>query len=256
MEIEPYDGRARLPLRAVNREPASRFYERIAKIAGWLMRRTSKQDWGPATAIPQTGPVLVCPNHISNYDAPAVGHFLLWSGRFPHYLAKKELFRWPFIGWVARNCEQIPVARHTAHARDALVAARAALAAGRCVVIYPEGTRTRDPDLWPMSGRTGAARLALTTRTPVIPLGQWGAQAVTPLHIFPRKTMRMLPGPPVDLADLYADEPSPDAVAEATRRILDAITPLVEAARGEPAPPGRWDARIGARVPISRGSAA
>ena len=49
---------------------------------------------------------------------------------------------------------------------------------GECVVVYPEGTITRDPDLWPMVGKSGAARIALATGCPVIPIGQWGAQEV------------------------------------------------------------------------------
>lgn len=253
-DVEAYDGRAARPLRKVNSETTTPFYERIAKIFGWLMRRTSRQDWGPASAIPATGPLLVCPNHISNYDPPAVGHFLLWSGRFPHYLAKEEVFRWPFIGWVGRNCDQIPVRRGTSHAADALVPAREALRAGHVVVIYPEGHRTKDPDLWPMTGRGGAARLALTTRTPVIPVGQWGAQEVMPphrfgFHVLPRRTMHVLAGDPVPLDDLYADEPSPEALATATDRIMDAITALVARARGAEPPEGRWDTRAKARVP-------
>ena len=49
-------------------------------------------------------------------------------------------------------------------------------AAGECVVVYPEGTITRDPRPWPMTGKSGAARIALETGCPVIPVGQWGAQ--------------------------------------------------------------------------------
>ena len=51
---------------------------------------------------------------------------------------------------------------------------------GECVVVYPEGTLTRDPDLWPMTGKSGAARIALETGCPVIPVGQWGAQELLP----------------------------------------------------------------------------
>ena len=76
---------------------------------------------------------------------------------------------------------------------------------GRAVVIYPEGTITRDPDLWPMAGKTGAARIALRTGCPVIPIGQWGAQELMygpQIHfpsLLPRKTLRLLVGDPVDL---------------------------------------------------------
>ena len=63
-----------------------------------------------------------------------------------------------------------------------LKAAEQALARGCCVIVYPEGTATRDPDLWPMVGKTGAARLALTTGAPVIPIAHWGAQEILPLR--------------------------------------------------------------------------
>lgn len=254
--LTPYDGRARLPLRKVNHEDAEPFYVVITKIFGFLMRRTTRQDWGPPD-LPATGGVIVCPNHIANFDPPAVGHFVMWSGRFPHFLSKVEVFRIPVIGWIARNCGQIPVLRGTERASDALVAARQALAAGRCIVIYPEGTRTFDPDLWPMTGRSGAARLALATRSPVIPLGNWGAEQVMPgrrvtwPRFFPRKTMHVRAGAPVALDDLYPDagaEASPEAVHGATDRILDALTALVADLRGETPPTGRWDSRLGRRV--------
>ena len=253
-EVDVYDGRARKRLRAVNHDTTTPFYVQVTRMFGWLMRRTSKQDWGPAAAIPQTGALLVCPNHISNYDAPAIGHFLMWSGRFPYYLAKQQVFTWPFVGWIARRCEQIPVQRGTARAADALVAAKETLAKGRLVVIYPEGTRTKDPDLWPMTARSGAARLALTTGTPVIPVGQWGAQEVmmpgkVGFHFWPRRTMRIVAGAPVPLDDLYSDAPTREALLTATNRIMDAITVLVEQVRGEAAPDGRWDARARAYVP-------
>ena len=73
---------------------------------------------------------------------------------------------------------------------------------GECIVVYPEGTLTRDPDLWPMKGKTGAARIALATGCPVIPVGQWGAQEVLPPytkrpHLVPRKHIVMKAGDPV-----------------------------------------------------------
>ncbi len=82
---------------------------------------------------------------------------------------------------------------------------------GECVVVYPEGTITRDPDGWPMTGKSGAARIALETGCPVIPVGQWGAQQLLAPYakkpdLFPRKRVAMKVGDPVDLADL-ADGP-------------------------------------------------
>jgi len=99
-----------------------------------------------------------------------------------------------------------------------------------------------------MTARTGAARVALTTRCTVIPVAQWGPQEIQrpyakELHLFPLKTMRMLAGPPVKLSDLY-DRPQDTATLnEATARILDAITRQLETIRGEKAPAIRFDSR-------------
>ena len=79
--------------------------------------------------------------------------FLAFSGRWPHFLAKASLFTVPALGRLLRACDQIPVERTSAKSADALQAAVAAVEAGQAVVIYPEGTITRDPSLWPMKGR-------------------------------------------------------------------------------------------------------
>jgi 1-acyl-sn-glycerol-3-phosphate acyltransferase len=99
-----------------------------------------------------------------------------------------------------------------------------------------------------MTGKTGAARVALTTRCPVIPVAQWGPQEIQrpyarELHLFPRKTMRMLAGPPVDLSDLYDRPLDAATLREATNRILAAITSQLETIRGEKAPATRFDSR-------------
>jgi 1-acyl-sn-glycerol-3-phosphate acyltransferase len=70
------------------------------------------------------------------------------------------------------------VERGSVEAVKSLDALSDALHEGGAVVIYPEGTTTREPDLWPMRGKTGAARLALITGAPVIPIANWGAERV------------------------------------------------------------------------------
>lgn len=244
----------RLPLRVANPTPVQPTYRRLVRVGAWLLRRLTRQDWGPADVLPKTGGVLVVANHISNFDPPVLAHYLVWNGRWPRALAKAEIWRIPVLGWLASACGQIPVERNTARARDSLVHAEEALDAGECVLIYPEGTRTADPDLWPMVARPGAARLALLTGCPVIPLGQWGAQDVMPgkkltwPRFFPLKTMTFRLGDPVDLSDL-AGRTDAAAVHEATRRIMDAITTLVAGIRGLEPPAGRFDSRVGRRVP-------
>lgn len=244
--------RAWLPIRAVNREPAEPFYRRAAAVAGLILRLAISRDWDAAAHLPRSGGVIVCPNHISNADPPLVAQYLIWSGRWPRFLAKESLFTARLVGRLARGTGQIPVARRSRRSADALDAARAALAAGRCVVVYPEGTVTHDPHAWPMTAHPGAARLALETGAPVVPLGQWGANAIFDRwhvgrpRLWPRPRVVMRLGPAVDLDDLRptrGQAPTAAAVAAASDRIMAAITGEVEAIRGERAPSVRFDMR-------------
>ena len=117
-------------------------------------------------------------------------------------------------------------------------------------MIYPEGTITRDPDLWPMRGKTGAARLAFTTGSPVVPIGQWGAQELMPgreprfPRLLPRKTLRVAVGDPVSLNDLRQKSVTAATLDEATGRIMDAITALVAELREATPPAQRYDPEI------------
>src|SRR5690606_6686758 len=143
---------------------------------------------------------------------------------------------------------QIPVYRGTAAAGDSLVAAVEALEAGDCVAVLPEGTLTREPDMWPMVAKTGVARLALTSRAPVVPVAQGGAHRILGryrklLRPFPPKPVAVHAGAPVDLSDLY-DRPVDAATLRiATDRVMDAVTALLEEIRGEQAPAERFDMR-------------
>ena len=100
-----------------------------------------------------------------------------------------------------------------------------------------------------MRGRTGAARLALATGCPVVPVGQWGAEeflrgrTVGLPRLWARPTLRMLVGPPVPLDDLRELPLDAAVLHEATDRLMGALTALVEELRGEPAPPERFDPR-------------
>src|SRR5436309_946520 len=81
----------------------------------------------------------------------------------------------------------------------------AALERGEVVAVYPEGTYTGDPDFWPMRSKNGIGRIAVMTGAPVIPVANWGTQDVLPpesrrAHFFPRRTVRIVAGPPVDLS--------------------------------------------------------
>jgi 1-acyl-sn-glycerol-3-phosphate acyltransferase len=209
---------------------------------------TTKRDWRDGEKIPASGGCLVVVNHVSHLDPLTLAHFLYDHGRLVRFLAKDALFRTPLLKYVVRDAGQIPVSRMTEGAVTAFQAAVEAVRQGECIGIYPEGTLTRDPDGWPMRGKTGAARIALATGAPVIPVGQWGVQDILPAytvrpHLFPRKTVHYQAGDPVHLSDLR-DKPLTDAVLrQATDRIMAAITVLVEELRGEKAPVVRFDPR-------------
>lgn len=159
--------------------------------------------------VPPTGPVLLVANHVSILDPLACGRLVWDSGRFPHFLAKNSVFKGA-VGTILRASGQIPVSRGTADARGSLSAAEADLAAGNLIVIYPEGSVTRDPQWWPMESRTGVARLALTTDAVVVPVAQWGAQRLhdyhtKKLHLRLRTPAEYSVGEPIDLSRLRAE---------------------------------------------------
>jgi 1-acyl-sn-glycerol-3-phosphate acyltransferase len=207
-----------------------------------------KRDWRGRENVPRTGGVIVVANHYSFFDPISLGHYVVAAGhRTPRFLAKAGVFKQPTLGKLFKAAGQIPVYRE---GRDAVLALRDGIAAverGEMIIVYPEGTMTKDPQLWPMAGKTGAARIALRTGAPVVPIAQWGAQDVFAPYskrpkFFPRKTLSVLAGPPVDLSGLVGVRPNDDAALKAaTEKIMDAITAQLEDLRGEPAPAVRFD---------------
>ena len=193
-----------------------------------------------AHRIPVRGPVILASNHVSYLDPLVLGYIADRRHRRLRFLAKRELFEKPAMGAVLRWAHQIPVARDTAAAAGSLDAAVAALEAGECVCVFPEGTISLD--LEPMAGKTGTARLAAATGVPVTPVGLWGAQRVLFKGRKPRwrwgVAETVVVGDPVRVA---ADD---DARA-ATDRIMEAIAACVARARAlypqRPAPgEGSW----------------
>jgi len=209
---------------------------------------TTKHTWIDGEKIPASGGCILVLNHVSHIDPLTAAHIVYDHGRKPRYLAKSGLFKNKVLGYFLRAAGQIPVERLSKNAKGAFDAAVAAVEAGECVVVYPEGTLTRDPDLWPMVGKSGAARIALATGCPVIPIGQWGAHdllypyAKRP-RLVPRAQITMKVGDPVPLDDLRALPRTTEVINQATDRIMEALTALVEDVRGEKAPAERFDPR-------------
>ena len=202
-----------------------RLFSRIILHPG--LRLLMKNRWQGKENIPKTGGIILAPNHLSYADWCTIAIFSDgYAHRYPVFMIKSPIFEVKVIGPLMYKFGQLPVYRGRGDAGLVLKQAEQALRAGACVIVYPEGTASRDPDLWPMVGRTGAARLALTTGAPVVPVAHWGAQDILPYgskkpKLFPRKTVRMVAGPPVDLS-AYAG-------AAAGRR-----------ARCAPPPPTSW----------------
>ena len=222
------------------------FFGLLAGVARPIMNVLIGKEWHGLERLPRDDGFIVVPNHCTEIDPIVVGHLLYNQNIMPHFLAKDGLFKTPVLGAALRGAHQIPVERSGAGAGKSLVIAQKVLHDGGAVVIYPEGTLTRDPGLWPMKGRTGAARLALVTGAKVIPVVHWGAQEVFPRYakgfkIFPRKKVKVVVGDPVDLS-AFGGRAGDKATLEAmTEVIMAAITSMLEELRGETAPARRWD---------------
>jgi 1-acyl-sn-glycerol-3-phosphate acyltransferase len=202
----------------------------------------TKADWRGWEHIPKDGPVILAVNHMSHADPLVVARYVYESGRWPQFLAKESLFKVAVIGTVLRGCRQIPVRRGTIDAGKALDSAVRAVQQDGTVVIYPEGTTTKEPDLWPMKGKTGAARLALLTGAPVIPVAMWGPEKIfdprtKKLKLRPRTPVWVWAGPEVDLGKWSAAEPTTAVLNEMTDAIMLRIRALVGEIRGATPPP-------------------
>lgn len=199
--------------------------------------------------LPRQGAFVLAPNHYSEFDPLIIALAVFRTGRLPRFMAKESLFRIPVVGWVLKKTGMIPVARaaSAAAAKQTIEQSNALVKLGRGVIVYPEGTLTRDPELWPMRGKSGAVRLALSGDIPLIPVAQWGTQNIMGryqkgLSLWPlRKPVRVLFGDPVDLSDLRGRAAEPGVLNEATDRLMAAITELLEELRGEKAPTARWN---------------
>lgn len=207
---------------------------------------TTKHEWIDGEKIPAEGGCVIAMNHISHIDPLTLGWLLYEHGRLVQYLAKDALFEVPVFKHIVRDARMIPVSRLSTDAAKAFEAACVSVREGGCVGVYPEGTITKDPTGWPMRGKTGAARIALETGCPVVPIGQWGAQEIlAPYtlrpHVIPRRTARYKVGDPVDLSDLMGKKITNEVLHQATDRIMDAITALVADLRDELPPAERFD---------------
>ncbi len=242
-ELTPRPGR----LRAGPEKAKPSFLWPLAAIVvpvSWSMMRLKIRN---PEMLPRTGPFILAPNHYSEID-PIVVALAVWKiGRAPRFMAKAGLFKNKLLGWTLKKAGQIPVEREgSTRGNDPVSAAAQLVKAGQGVIVYPEGSLTRDPDMWPMRGKTGAVRIALTHDIPVYPIAHWGTQKVMAryskkINFFPPKRIDLLLGEPVDLSAFTGRALDSATLNEATAAVMDDITGLLEQLRGEKAPAERWD---------------
>jgi len=178
--------------------------------------------------LPRTGPLLLASNHRSFLDPFVIGTLLR---RPVYYMAKRELFEKRWQAWILNALGAFPVDRGTGDA-DAMATARAILARGDCVVVFPEGTRVRTGPLG--EPRRGVGRLALETGAPVAPVAVIGSDAVRRgWRIRPRK-VRVRVGRALLFPTLQ--QSSPAAAAAVTARVWACVSLQWEWLGGEKAP--------------------
>lgn len=206
-----------------------------------LLNAITRRTWQGTANIPQSGPAIVISNHLSYADVLFFGQFLFKNGRAPRFIGKRSIFDVPIIGRILLAAGQIPVDRESTHASKALDHAVAALKAGHLIGIYPEGTLTRDENLWPMVARTGAARLAIITQLPIIPVAAWGIAEVLPPYskvprIWRRSKITLRAGKAIDMSPWYGKQDDSIALAQATAHVMAELTTMLEDIRGESRP--------------------
>lgn len=191
--------------------------------------------------IPAQGPALLVLNHVSHldpvYDAVTVHR----AGRLPRFLAKNTLWNVPVLRRVLTGVDQIPVYRGTADAQQSLRDAHDALTRDKVILIYPDGTITKDPDGWPMTPKPGVARLALEHDVPVIPVARWGTREIYDhykkrFRPLPRKQVTYRIGEPIDLSAHREEEESPRVLREVTELTMTRVRELLGEIRQEEPP--------------------
>jgi len=145
-------------------------------------------------------PQVYVVNHLSAFDIPVLYSYLPFQFRI---LAKKELFRYPFMGWHLRRSGQIPVVLENPKASvRSLNLAVAAIRKGNSLVIFPEGGRTPNGQLQPfMGGAFYAAVKAQVDVIPIVLIGTYEMLKMNSFHIKPG-SVQMVVGAPISTAGM------------------------------------------------------
>ena len=183
-----------------------------------------------AENVPLSGGVILASNHASFLDPPLVGSGLK---RDINYLARESLFRFPGIGALLRSWNAVPVDRDGGGAKG-LKVILARLLAGNAIILFPEGTRTKDGQLQP--ARSGIGLTVIKSTAPVVPVRVFGTfEAYGRNHKLPRPRRVIVKyGQPLNFAQLRAEAATCDKarLKEIYQQVADEIMAAI--ARLEP----------------------
>ena len=205
------------------------FYWPGTAISGFLARVLWRARIEGDGRIPRRGAYILVSNHCSNLDPEILGWAIgARTDRLIHFMAKAEMRSWPVLGWLASQSGVYFVRRGEGD-RSAQRFSLEALADGRPIALFPEGTRSRDGHL--KAGKSGAAFLAMRSGAPVLPVGIAGTH-----RLFPGRSRMPHPsriviriGEPFTLPHVPDGRLDRDALAEGTERIMAAIEALLPA---------------------------
>ncbi|WP_019200668.1 1-acyl-sn-glycerol-3-phosphate acyltransferase [Tsukamurella sp. 1534] len=225
------------------REPVYQAVQVLAKSI--LAAQGLRVEYRGVHNIPADGGVVLAVNHTSYVDFLEAGLTARRAGRWPRYMMKAELRENPFIGFLMKHCKAIGVDRE--HGAESYHEAVTALEAGEAVIVYPEATISRSFEL--KEFKSGAARMAIESGSPIVPVVVWGTQRIWSKGTERRIGRHRFPvvvqvGPPVP--------PDGDDPAALTARLRTAMQEVLDEAQdGFPAPAGElWvPARLGGGAP-------
>jgi 1-acyl-sn-glycerol-3-phosphate acyltransferase len=202
----------------------------IMKVMRWKVSGSGRRH------LPASGPAVIATNHVGYLDFVFVGAGARDRGRLVRFMAKKEVFDHPISGPLMRGMKHIPVDRF-GQARESIDAAVAALKRGEVIGMFPEATISRS--FMPRDGKSGAARMAIEARAPLVPGVVWGSQRILTKDR-PKNFERNIPIT-VDFGEPIAYEPHEDPAA-VTVRLMESIAELTDhAQRAYPVKPDPGD---------------
>lgn len=200
-------------------------YRFLTGLTGVIVRTFARWEVVGVEHVPLEGPLVIVANHLNLLDPPLLAAS---TPRRVHPMAKRELFETPLVGWVLWPYGAFPVRRFSAD-MGALRAARNLLRHDAAVLMFPEGTRSKDAELHP--ALPGAAMVALLANAPVMPVAITGTEDIhLPSSLFAwvrggRPRLRVVFGEPIRLEGASTDGQSAERATDLVMRRIAALLP-------------------------------